>query len=62
MHHSNTHNVLMRPMHAQPAQPLPKRTHPLRRRKHDKGGECVVGRREREEKQSLGSAQGGPFP
>ena len=33
-----THNVLMRPVHAQPAQPLPNRTHHLRRRKHDKGG------------------------
>ena len=45
-----THNVLMRPMHAQPAQPLPNRTHWLRRRKHDKGGKRMVGRHKREEK------------
>ena len=50
MHHSNTHNVLMRPMHAQPAQPLPNRTHLLRRRKHEKGGKRVVGRHKREQK------------
>ena len=54
-----THNVLMRPVHAQPAQPLPNRTHQLRRRKHDKGGKRMVGRHEREEKYSLGSERGG---
>ena len=57
-----THNVLMRPVHAQPTQPLPNRTHPLRRRKHDKGGKRVVGRHKREQKLSLGSAHGGAFP
>ena len=45
-----THNILMRPVHAQPAQPLPNRTHHLRRRKHDKGGKHVVGRHNPEEK------------
>ena len=45
-----THNVLMRPVHAQPAQPLPNRTHKLRGRKHDKGGKRMVGRHKREEK------------
>ena len=45
-----THNVLMRPVHARPAQPLPNRTHSLRRRKHDKGEKRIVGRHKREEK------------
>ena len=45
-----THNVLMRPVHAQPTQLLPNRTHHLRRRKHDKGGKRVVGRHNSEEK------------
>ena len=45
-----THNVLMRPVHAQPAYPLPNRTHSLRRRKHDKGEKRMVGRQKREEK------------
>ena len=45
-----THNVLMRPVHAQPAQPLPNRTHTLQGRKHDKGEKRMVGRRNSEEK------------
>ena len=57
-----THNVLMRPVHAQPAQPLPNRTHGLRGRKHDKGEKRMVGRHKREEKTSLRSAQWGAFP
>ena len=57
-----THNVVMRPVHAQPAQPLPNRTHQLRRRKDDKGGTRVGGRHNSEEKKSLGSAKGGAFP
>ena len=45
-----THNVLMRPVHAQPAQPLPNRTHTLQGRKHDKGEKRMVGRHNPEEK------------
>ena len=48
--HLQTQNVLMRPVHAQPAQPLPNRTHKLQRRKYDKGGKRMVGRHKREQK------------
>ena len=57
-----THNVLMRPAHAQPAQPLPNRTHPLRRRKHDKGGTRVGGRHNSEEKKRCRKCTRGGIP
>ena len=44
MHHSKPTTILMwRPVHAQPAQLLPNRTHPLRRRRHDTGEKRMVG-------------------
>ena len=50
MHHSKPTTILMRPVHAQPAQLLPNRTHHLRRRRHDTGEKRMVGRHKREEK------------
>ena len=51
MHHSKPTTILMWwPVHAQPAQPLPNRSHPLRRRRHDTGEKRMVWRHKREEK------------